>query len=64
MQQQVVQIEVRNRLAATLYLDVAQAALGKRSARGKEGVQKGAQRPDRIAARLPCLTDDEDLDGS
>ena len=64
MQQQIVEIEVGDGLAAALHLNVAQAALRKRSTRGKQGIQKRAQRSDGIAAWLPRLADDEDLDGS
>ena len=62
VQQQVVQVEVGDRLASALYLNVAQAALRKRPTRGKQGIQQRAQRSDRIAARLHRLADHEDLD--
>ena len=62
VQQQVVEIEVSDGLAAALDLDVAQAALGKRAAGSEQGIQQRAERTDGEAARLACLADDEDLD--
>ena len=62
VQQQVVEVEVGNSLAITLDLNVAQAALGKRSAGSEQGIQQGAERTDGEAARLPRLAGDEDLD--
>ena len=64
MQEQVVQVKVDDRFSCALQLDVAEAALRKRSAGGKYGVQQGGERADGVAPRTARRAHDEDLDGT
>ncbi len=63
-QQQVIQIEVHQRFAVALHLNVAQRPVRQWSARGEDRVQQGAERGDGVAARAARLTDNEDLNGA
>src|ERR1700679_3662504 len=63
VQQQVVQVEVGDCLAAALDLYVAQAALWDRAAGRKESIEKSAERTDSVTSGLSYLTDKKDLMG-
>ena len=62
MQQQIVQIEMNDRLARPLQFNVAQAALRQRSPRGEQRIQQGGKRADGVGSRTARLPHYEHLD--